>query len=561
MKRTIIAAVLLLSAPYLLLAEGDDKAAVKTAGEVEMNAGYGHTSPYEAEVKLNISGNKVHFSPFVAVKGITPYSSAHIEREDYTYTGTDFFSENPGNRFLSSKETESRGTVSEYGFHLNYRPAAQHSFSLAFEGENIQRSETGSLSEEMIFTDGRSWQAEWNLDSPLLRENVCSARAGYRFTYSPKGQFEFDYSFRNESEGEEKHIDAISLQNFGDFSSSLVRADANIVHHNLHLALKQSFNKAELRLAARYEGRNIRSNDLQWLDGALVLEDHFRHNYGTGAFLASCRYVPVNPLRLFAELEYAYTDIQGRKCHDFLPKAAIEWQASEKSLFSLHYDRSLLRPSFSLLNPAEIRLPSAIVQGNEELVGSHMDRITFEYDLLTEKCHFHLNNSFRYSKDGFNGIWLEKNNVRIYKWGNEGILYAWSLTPSIGIKATESTEINALATVIWDKRYAAAVDMTNANWGFKAHIDVKQALPSAFAISISGDMGYGSTLNLYKREGFAYNAGLELSRKFGKHVLSALEGRFYHFASDIIGRGAYTGSVLNCPEHIFSLALKVQYSF
>ena len=562
MKRTFIAAVLILSAPYLLLAEGDGKSSVtKTGGQVELKAGYGHTSPYEAEIKLDIAGSKMHFKPFVALKGITPYSSAHIEKEDYTFTGTAPLSENPGNAYESFKETESRGATSEFGFNFDYMPASRHTLSLAFEGENLQRSENGVFNEELRLVNGINKLAIWNLNSPLLRENIYSAKAGYRLAYSPKGAIELNYHFRNENEAEEKQMNAVELRDFDEFSRSLVKADACIAHHNLHLALKQSLGKTVVSCAARYENRSIRSNDLQWLDDALVLEDHFRHQYQTAAFLASCRYMPLASLSLFAELEYAFTAMQGTHLHDFLPKAAIEWRPFPEGLFSLRYGRSLLRPSFALLNPAEIRLPFAIFQGNGELVGMHLNSLAFDFDLKREVVDFHLNSSYIFTRDGYNGIWMERNNVRIYNWGNEGIRNAWSLTPSLLIRAAKGTAINARATVIWDKRYAKAIDMTNANWGCNAHLGLEQALPAAFAMKLSGDVSYGATMDLYRREGLAYTAGLEFSRKFGKQLLAAVEGRFHHYANDLIGRGAYTGNALNCPEHIFSLAMKVRYSF
>ncbi|MGN1220730.1 MAG: hypothetical protein ACI4TU_07310, partial [Candidatus Cryptobacteroides sp.] len=41
----------------------------KQSGEVELGAGYGHTAPYQASIKLNIEGKKLNFSPFIGIKG------------------------------------------------------------------------------------------------------------------------------------------------------------------------------------------------------------------------------------------------------------------------------------------------------------------------------------------------------------------------------------------------------------------------------------------------------------------------------------------------------------
>ena len=72
-----------------------------------------------------------------------------------------------------------------------------------------------------------------------------------------------------------------------------MKADVKILHHNLHLVLNHHFSKVDLNVAARYENRLIKSNDLQWLDEKLTMEDHFRHQYWTGAVKASVNYLPV----------------------------------------------------------------------------------------------------------------------------------------------------------------------------------------------------------------------------------------------------------------------------
>lgn len=533
----------------------------KQSGEVELGAGYGHTAPYQASMKLNIEGKKLNFSPFIGIKGITPYSSKHIGDESYTFTGTEPLSESIGNQYFSNKETESMGIISEYGFKLDYSPSKCHILFVDFEGENVSQNETGTFNERLLTAGSQTTSNKWRINSPMLMENALSAGAGYRFSYSANGSLELKYHFKNENEAEEKQLEAIELQGFEDFSKSLLKADVKIFHHNLHLVLNHHFSKVDLNVAARYENRLIRSNDLQWLDEKLTMEDHFRHEYWTGAVKASVNYLPVKSLRLFAELEYAYTQMQGRSLNDFLPKVVIEWRPWSAGLLSLRYDRLLVRPDFKYLNPAEIREPFALRQGNENLVGIHINKASFDFDCKLPVVAIHLNCGYIYSDDGFNGIWMERGNRRIYQWGNEGIRHALNISPSIRIKAADKTEINAHATVLWDNRIAAAINMSNSNWGYAAHLDLKQGLPAKFAIIVYGDYSFGNTLDLYRRAGTAYTFGASLERSFGKHLHAALEGGYHRYADELITQGAYTGLSYLHPEHRYHAGISVRYKW
>ena len=103
--------------------------------------------------------------------------------------------------------------------------------------------------------------------------------------------------------------------------------------------------------------------------------------------------------------------------------------------------------------------------------------------------------------------------------------------------------------------------MSHGNWGYSAHLDLKQGLPSGFGIKIFGDYSFGNTLDLYRRAGTAFNVGSSLEKDFGKSLNCAIEGRFIRFGEEFISQGAYTGLCWLRPEHRFSVGLKLRYIF
>ena len=120
--------------------------------------------------------------------------------------------------------------------------------------------------------------------------------------------------------------------------------------------------------------------------------------------MASYNYLPVKSLRLYAEFEYAYTSMNGRNLHDFLPRAIIEWHPDTEVLLSLKYDKLLVRPSLHYLNPAEVREPLAIRAGNSDIVGMHLHKISFDFDWKLPSLSAHLNASYLYTQAGFNAL-------------------------------------------------------------------------------------------------------------------------------------------------------------
>ena len=277
--------------------------------------------------------------------------------------------------------------------------------------------------------------------------------------------------------------------------------------------------------------------------------------------MASYNYLPVKSLRLYAEFEYAYTSMNGRNLHDFLPRAIIEWHPDTEVLLSLKYDKLLVRPSLHYLNPAEVREPLAIRAGNSDIVGMHLHKISFDFDWKLPSLSSHLYASYLYTKDGFNAIWMERSNIRIYQWSNEGVRHAVNITPSLKIKASRTTEINASVSALWDKRIAESVSLSNDNWGVAAHADLNQGLPAGFRINVHGDISYGSTLDLYRRADLAYNFGGRIERSFGKHFEAAIDACYLRLSNDIILQGAYSGHLIRRPGDHYGVGVEVRYKF
>lgn len=169
--------------------------------------------------------------------------------------------------------------------------------------------------------------------------------------------------------------------------------------------------------------------------------------------------------------------------------------------------------------------------------------------------------SYTMSNDGFNGIWMERDNRRIYQWGNEGKRRAWSLQPDFTLHASTTTKVRGQAVILRDKRIADAVSMAKEHWGVFSRLGVEQMLCATFRLNAFAEYSEGNTQDLYRHMGSAYRLGTTLSKSFGDHFSTSLEYQYVRQAKEVYTHGGYTGSyhLYSARRNACSLSLKYKF--
>lgn len=169
--------------------------------------------------------------------------------------------------------------------------------------------------------------------------------------------------------------------------------------------------------------------------------------------------------------------------------------------------------------------------------------------------------SYTMSNDGFNGIWMERDNRRIYQWGNEGKRRAWSIQPDFTLRASATTKVRGQAVILWDKRIADAVSMAKEHWGVFSRLGVEQMLCATFRLNAFAEYSEGNTQDLYRHMGSAYRLGTTLSKSFGDHFSTSLEYQYVRQAKEVYTHGGYTGSyhLYSARRNACSLSLKYKF--
>lgn len=472
-------------------------------------------------------------------------------------------SETVGSQYYSHQTTEAKGMMADYGFQFAYRPTTQQTLTVSLRGESLHKDERGTLAERLLAPDGAPLaKTRWRLDNPLLRSNHLKVGADYTCRFK-RDDVTLSYKYQRDRDEAERQLEALQLEGFSDFQATLTTADATVHHHDLRLIYNTLALLGHLRLVARYENRLAESDDQQWIDDRLAQDSHFRHRYQTAAasFLYDVHPDRQKRLGLTAGLEFAYTDMAGKKLRDFLPTGRIGWQVSRTSQLALGYNRRLVRPSLALLNPVVLRTPFAVRQGNKDLEGLHANVFALSFTHDDPIFSWGMSLSYTMSNDGFNGIWMERDNRRIYQWGNEGKRRAWSLQPDFTLHASTTTKVRGQAVILWDKRIADAVSMTKEHWGVFSRLGVEQMLCATFRLNAFAEYSEGNTQDLYRHMGSAYRLGTTLSKSFGDHFSTSLEYQYARQAKEVYTHGGYTGSyhLYSARRNACSLSLKYKF--
>ena len=566
----------------LTLFAGQLQAQVRLKGQLDANAGVGYATPWGGGVKMEIYTPKLDIKPFFGIKGVTRHSSDEEVSMDYRYTGIMPLSSptSQGYHFTSEYQGHRQGTEMEYGVELKYTlpTAGLDQITASFKGNNSKLSQDG-FSQEALHSNTGAFisSGNWHINNPLLHQNDMEVKAQYHHhSYSkPQRTFNLNYGYQRISGDEERNLEAIQLMNYSQFGKSQYLADATTQRHNV----RAQWNLADFGWGVRYENQLIQSDDFQELFNMGVSDDtwyskknenHFTHDYHTAGVFAKYSWTNHAGFFVSAGMEYDYTRMGEKNLHDYVPSANIEWQPTGRSSFILGYNRRLIRPTLSYLNPFNVRGAYTLDYGNPDLVGTHVNLFNLTYRLNTGAVELTTTLQHIRANDGFCAIWMERDyplegryGIRESTWKNEGMRRAWSLTPELKWQATDKTTLQARANVIWDKRVAEAIHMAKEHWGYTVGLGLNQVLPADIRLKLHCDYSEGNTLDLYSHAGrmLSYGGELQCPVTRSKQLMVTLSYNHLDEPKVILTQGGWIGTLNQRARHENMGAISLSYKF
>lgn len=546
-------------------------------GDAQLTGNIGHGAPFEAVAKLDIHNKQLQLKPTLGYTRISHNGSAEVFNQElilapsgHRYTGH-FRSQDEGNRYVA-------GITGSYLF----TPFTQVAFGLDFN-----RSLTQSIGSraETLFTSASDIQTKyWGDTDSDDRKTTFGANATLRHTFSSNGdQLSVGYNHKSEELNSLSHFCGTGTPNDGGLNNIFNRSldlDIQTHNHSLQADYRHLFEGHShwLLMGLRYDQRDIDVSDYQQIDRHGRQED-FDHHLRTIAAFAEYHLTLPQRLDLTARLEYQHSQIDYRQdvgvdfaeddyslsniwhsmtdvesptryFNDVVPMFRARYTFNPSHNLTLLYAMRLIRPDAKLLLPGQFIEPFAITNGNPDLVSTHANNVQLTYGYTNQGLRFNTTLQHIFADDGFNAIWIVRDDLRNYTWGNQGIRRAWGLTPDLEWSLSPATKLNARATLLWDKRIAEAIHMAKEHWGITTHLAISQRIVKSLTANAYFDYSEGNTIDLYSHSGRANAYGIELDYDIlrNNRLHASLAYHYTEYAPTIITQGMYTGTESTFPD-------------
>ena len=516
-------------------------AQTKVEGEAIVGAGYGETAAYESGVTLKINTDKFSIKPYWNIIGKRPYNATKSNSLDFIYTGT-------GNHYTLEEELEKELTNMSYGADIQYGLDSRNILQASIHGVYTQRMDNGNRMEYMYGADGSLLSSVKSvIRSPKLNRNEVNVQASYLHNTNRKGEslmLKYNYSLDKDEDNTLQELTETMGFGPGMYRLNLITSDIKIQRHEVLFDWKRPLIEGHLLNAGvKYSNNFIHTYNGQWLDELESNNSEFRHRTQTVGIFAGYS-MKTKAIEADARIEYDYTRMNEKNLHDVIPQARIAYHIDAKNTLSASYAMRIIRPSLQYLFNNRVKGPYTLDYGNENLEGAHINRMALVYELKTKKVDFTTTLSHINVTDGFNAIWMVKENVRVSTWGNEGVRKAVELTPEVLWRVSERTKLNSALSVLWDERIAYPIDLYNPNWGITGRAGMEQQLPYDIKLGINAMISKGKTVDVYSHEGLNYTFGANLGRSFLNDRLTTTVAYEYKKLPVIeLTKGAYTGSI------------------
>ena len=534
-----------------------------TEGEAMVGGGYGETPAYESGVSLMINTGKFTVKPYWNIVGKRPYNATELNSLDFIYSGS-------GNHYTMEEELEKEITSMNYGADIQYSLNHRNLFQIGIDGVYTERMINGNRMEYLYDANGSMMSSVKSvLRTPRLDRNEVNVQASYLHKTNRKGEslmLKYNYSLDKDNENTLQEL--TETTGFGPdmYRQNLITSDIKIQRHEVLLDWKRPLVEGHLLNAGvKYSNNFIHTYDGQWLDESENNNSEFLHRTQTAGIFAGYS-LKTKAIEANARVEYDYTRMNGKNLHDVIPQARFAYHINPGNTLSASYAMLIIRPSLHYLYNNRVIGPYTLDYGNENLEGAHINRIVLAYELKTRKVDFTTSLSHINVTDGFNAIWMVKENVRVSTWGNEGVRKAVELTPEVLWRATERTKLRGALSVLWDERIAYPIDLFNPNWGITGRLGWEQQLPYEIKFGVQAMVSKGKTVDVYSHEGLNYSFGTNLERSFLNDKLTVSLAYEYKKLPVIeLTQGApqsgYTGSIYVREHNPNTVNLALSYKF
>lgn len=470
--------------------------------------------------------DKVTFSAYAG----TYYMNKCIS-ESETFTHYDYKDSGSSMDYVSKGYYKGSGTW--FGTDASWEPDTLNLFNLSFNGYWHDLDVPGTTSSTMIAADGSpiySYKSKYFYPQSYLdfTGNISYQRSTHR-----KGEtFNISYLVSTTDQNRDQTQEFYDMVNMPvGYSGTHSLFDLNFMEHTIQADYTRPFAKYHtVDVGAKYILRNNHSTTTNEYIGVNTTFSDFSHITQVLAGYGEYRF-KWKSLSAKAGIRYEYSNLKAdfkdgshpnfsQNLNDWVPSAAISWQANSANSFTFNYATRINRPGISYLNPAVEEGVNSTSQGNPNLSSARHNSMKLTYMFIKPMFNLNLSANYEFSNNGIVS-YVTATDDHIYStYKNVGRNNSLFFDANIQWSITPKTRLTARGAVYRMEYEIKEQGLRQARWQWGAQALLSQQLPWKLRLEVAGGRNSGSVNNVYSYTDNITNNGwnyyLSLQRSFLK---------------------------------------------
>lgn len=478
----------------------------------------------QGSVWLSSQIDKVTVSAYAG----THYMNKKIS-ESETYTHYDYKDSGSSMDYISKGYYKGSGTW--FGADASWEPDTLNLFNLSFNGYWHDLDVPGTTSTLMTAANGStiySYKSKYSYPQSYFdfTGNISYQRSTHR-----KGEtFNLSYLVSTTNQDYDQHQEYYDTINMPvPYSGTRSVFDLKFIEHTAQADWTRPFGKIHtIDVGAKYILRDNHSvTDTEYL-GVGTAHSDFSHLTQVLAGYGEYRF-RWKSLSAKAGIRYEYSYLKAtfedgsqpgfsQRLNDWVPSAALSWQANDANSFTFNYATRINRPGISYLNPAVNEGPNSTSQGNPDLASARHNSLKFTYMFIKPLFNLNLSANYEFSDNGIVSYITAVDDHIYSTYKNVGDNRSLFLNANMQWTITPKTQFALNGSAYWMEYKIKQQGLRQARWQWGAFARLTQQLPWKLRAEFAGGKNSGNVSNVYKynepASGSAWQCYVSLQRSF-----------------------------------------------
>ena len=426
-----------------------------------------------------------------------------------------------------------KGSGTWFGADASWEPDTLNLFNVSFNGYWHDLKVPGSISTTMTAADGTpmySYKANYSDPQSYLdfTGNISYQRSTHRKGETINLSYLVSTTDQNQDQTQEFYnMESMPVEYTGTHSVF----DLKFIEHTFQADWTRPFGKIHtLDIGAKYILRDNHSTTTNEYVGVGSTFSDFSHITQVMAGYGEYR-LKLGRWSAKAGLRYEYSHLKAnfkdgsqpnfsQSLSDWVPSAALSWQANDANSFTFNYATRINRPGISFLNPAVEEGVNSTSQGNPNLSSARHNSLKLTYMYIKPLFNFNFSANYEFSNNGIVSYVTATDNHIYYTYENVGKNRSIFFNANVQWTITPKTQFMLQFSPYWMEYKIEQQGLTQARWQFGGYARLTQQLPWKLRLELAGGRNSGSVNDVYSYtepiSNMGWNYFLSLQRPFLK---------------------------------------------